>query len=105
MANVTIANLPSAIALNGTEQIPAVQSGTTVRLTAAQLAAYAQSTFGGVSSFSAGSIGLSPSVPSTGAISLSGVLNTASGGTGLSLATPPANGRTPAITFGAGRFT
>ena len=38
MANVTIANLPSAIALNGTEQIPAVQSGTTVRLTAAQLA-------------------------------------------------------------------
>ena len=40
MANVTIANLPSAIALNGTEQIPAVQSGTTVRLTSAQLAAY-----------------------------------------------------------------
>jgi hypothetical protein len=93
MANVTIANLPSAIALNGTEQIPAVQSGTTVRLTSAQLAAYAQSTFGGVSSFSAGGTGLSPAVASTGAVSLSGVLNVASGGTGLSLSTPPANGQ------------
>ena len=83
MANVTIANLPSAIALNGTEQIPAVQSGTTVRLTAAQLAAYAQSTFNVVTSFSAGSTGLTPVAATSGAITLGGILNPASGGTGV----------------------
>ena len=40
MANTTITNLPLAVSLNGTEQIPAVQSSATVRLTTAQIAAY-----------------------------------------------------------------
>ena len=40
MANTTITNLPLAVSLNGTEQIPAVQSSGTVRLTVAQIAAY-----------------------------------------------------------------
>jgi len=40
MANTTITNLPSAISLNGTEQIPAVQSSSTVRITVAQIATY-----------------------------------------------------------------
>lgn len=40
MANTTITNLPLAVALNGTEQIPAVQSSATVRLTVAQIATY-----------------------------------------------------------------
>jgi hypothetical protein len=40
MANTTITNLPLAVALNGTEQVPAVQSSATVRLTTAQIATY-----------------------------------------------------------------
>lgn len=38
---------------------------------------------GGVTSFSAGSTGFSPSSPTTGAVVLSGILNPASGGTGV----------------------
>ena len=45
----------------------------------------------GVPSFSAGSTGLQPSAVTTGAVTLSGVLNVASGGTGRS--TVPANGQ------------
>ncbi len=44
MANTTITNLPLAIALTGTEQLPAVQSTTTVRLTVSQIATYTSST-------------------------------------------------------------
>jgi len=38
MANTTIPNLPAAVGLNGTEQIPAVQAGTSVRVTSQQIA-------------------------------------------------------------------
>lgn len=38
----------------------------------------------GVSSFSAGTLGLNPSTPTTGAITLSGILGVANGGTGIS---------------------
>lgn len=38
MANVSISNLPAATAVSGLEQIPAVQNGTTVRMTASQIA-------------------------------------------------------------------
>jgi len=49
MANVQIPNLPAAIALNGSEEIPAVQAGTTVRITAGQLTQFvsASTTAGG----------------------------------------------------------
>ena len=40
MANQQIPNLPPAIALNGTEQLEAVQAGTSVRITTAQLGSY-----------------------------------------------------------------
>jgi hypothetical protein len=43
MANTTITNLPLAVSLNGTEQIPAVQSSATVRLTVNQITTYATS--------------------------------------------------------------
>ena len=52
-------------------------------------ATWAAST-GGVTSFSAGTTGFTPSTGTTGAITLSGTLNVANGGTGLS--TTPANG-------------
>ena len=42
MANTTITNLPAATAITGAEQIPAVQSGTTVRITAQQVASLYQ---------------------------------------------------------------
>jgi hypothetical protein len=45
LANNTIPTLPAAISLNGTEQLWAVQAGSDVRITTAQLAAYA---FGGI---------------------------------------------------------
>lgn len=41
MSNIPISNLPAATLVTGTEQIPAVQSGTTVRMTTAQIATYA----------------------------------------------------------------
>jgi hypothetical protein len=47
-------------------------------------------TAGGVTSFSAGSTGFTPSTSSTGAITLAGTLNVANGGTGLT--TTPVNG-------------
>ena len=53
---------------------------------------------GGVTSFSAGTTGLAPSSASTGAITLSGILNSASGGLGASSLTGYlfANGASPA---------
>ena len=39
MANIQIPNLPAAISLTGNEQLEAVQAGTSVRLTAQQIAA------------------------------------------------------------------
>lgn len=44
MANTTITNLPLATSINGTEQIPAVQSSATVRLTVNQLVSFTSST-------------------------------------------------------------
>jgi len=44
MANTTITNLPLAVSINGTEQIPAVQSSATVRLTVNQLVSFTSST-------------------------------------------------------------
>jgi hypothetical protein len=38
---IQIPNLPTAIALNGQEQLEAVQAGTSVRLTTQQIASYA----------------------------------------------------------------
>lgn len=57
MSNIQIPNLTPAIALTGTEQMEAVQSGTSVRVTTAQIAALASASTGGV---------LQPSVGGTG---------------------------------------
>lgn len=51
MANITIPDLPAAIALTGAENIPAVQSGSTVRITTAQIAGLSVSTGGGTVAF------------------------------------------------------
>ena len=44
MSNVQIPNLTAAVALNGTEQLEAVQSGSSVRVTSLQIANLAQIT-------------------------------------------------------------
>ena len=44
MANTTIPNLPSVIALSGSELMEVVQSGTSSKATVAQIAAFPQST-------------------------------------------------------------
>jgi len=41
MANVQIPNLPAAVSLSGSEQLEAVQSGTSVRVTTSQIAGLA----------------------------------------------------------------
>ena len=45
MSNVQIPNLPAAISLNGNEQLEAVQAGTSVRVTTAQIATYVNSSY------------------------------------------------------------
>ena len=82
MAVTQIPNLPAATSLNGSEQLEAVQSGTSVRVTSQQIANLAPiPTL--VSTFSAGSTGLTPSSASSGAVTLNGTLNATHGGTGF----------------------
>lgn len=40
MSSVPISNLPATTALNGTEQLPGVQTGITIRMTVQQLVAF-----------------------------------------------------------------
>lgn len=77
MANQTITQLPDATALAGTELVPIVQNGGTVKTTVSAIAATS------TSSFSAGTTGLTPSTPTSGAVVLAGTLITSNGGTGL----------------------
>jgi hypothetical protein len=159
-AQVTILQLPAAGALTGSETVPIVQNGQTVRTTASALSAIAGSvslvatgtgltggpitTTGtisldnttvtpgsyllanitvnaqgqitsasngivasGVTSFSAGSTGFTPSTATGGVVTLAGTLATTNGGTGLGGATPfTANGvvyasSTSALTTGS----
>jgi hypothetical protein len=78
MANQTITQLTDATALAGTELVPIVQNGGTVKTTVSAIAATS------TSSFSAGTTGLTPSTPTSGAVVLAGTLITSNGGTGLS---------------------
>jgi hypothetical protein len=61
MATATILQLTQAVSLTGSEQLEAVQSGSSVRLTAAQIAAIGQSLT------PTGPIGVVDAVPATGA--------------------------------------
>ena len=45
MSNVTITNLPAALSVTGTDKIPAVQNGTTVYVTASQIASYTNTNY------------------------------------------------------------
>lgn len=66
-------------------------------------AAWAAST-GGVTSFSAGSTGLTPSTATTGAVSLGGTLAIASGGTGQTTATAAFDALAPSQTSNSGKY-
>lgn len=80
MANVQIPNLTAAISLNGTEELEAVQAGSSVRVTANQIAAYTQSQYPapGVTSIATSSPITGGTITTTGTIGLepSGVTNT-----------------------------
>ena len=45
MSNVQIPNLPASVSLNGTEQLEAVQAGTSVRVTTDEIATYTQAQY------------------------------------------------------------
>ena len=77
MSNEQIPNLTPAISLTGAELLEIVQAGTTYRTTTGAISGL------GVTSFSAGTTGLTPSSATTGAITLAGTLNPSNGGTGL----------------------
>jgi len=86
MANVTITQLPAAQALTGTELVPVVQNGQTVRTTTGAIGGGGGGG-GGVQSVdvSGGTTGLTTSggpITTTGTITLGGALNVANGGTG-----------------------
>lgn len=78
MSTTTIPQLPQTIALDGTELIEVVQAGVSMRAPISQIAVAT----GGMS-FSAGSTGFTPAVPTIGSVVLAGTLNIAHGGTGL----------------------
>jgi len=59
---------------------------------------------GGVTTFDGGTTGLLPSTPTSGAISLSGTLNIANGGTGQSTANAAFNALAPSQTGNSGKF-
>lgn len=77
MSNVQIPNLTAATSLTGAELLEIVQAGTTYRTTTGAISGL------GVTSFSAGTTGLTPSSATTGAVTLAGTLNPSNGGTGL----------------------
>lgn len=86
MANVTITQLPAAQALTGTELVPVVQNGQTVRTTTGAIGGGGGGS-GSVTSVnvSGGSTGLTTTggpITTTGTITLGGTLNVANGGTG-----------------------
>jgi hypothetical protein len=86
MANVTITQLPAAQALTGTELVPVVQNGQTVRTTTGAIGGGGGGG-GGVQSVdvSGGTTGLTTSggpITTTGTITLDGTLNVSNGGTG-----------------------
>jgi hypothetical protein len=66
--------------INNTDLFLVSRAGVNYKVTGATIAAFV----GGVSSFSAGTTGLTPSASTLGAVVLSGILNVANGGTGLS---------------------
>jgi hypothetical protein len=80
MAEVQIPDLTAGTTLDGTEQFESVQNGSSVRLTSAQIAAYAQSTPGADLTF------VSPLIRNVNEISLTTVPITL-GGTGLASVT------------------
>lgn len=78
MTGISIPNLPPAISVSGSEEIEIVQSGTSRRATISQV--FTNSLY----SISFGTTGLTPATPTVGAVTVSGTLNAANGGTGFS---------------------
>jgi len=77
MVSITpIANLPAATSLNGSEQYPALQAGTGVRVTGAQIATYARTFSPGSQTFAVTPITTAYAVLATDQV----ILATASGG-------------------------
>ena len=72
MSNLQIPNLPAAIALNGTEQLEAVQAGMSVKVTVAQLGDYVATQYPapGVSSIATSSPITGGTITATGTIGL-----------------------------------
>ena len=92
MSNVQIPNLPAAAALSGAEQLEAVQAGTSVQITTAQIAALAV-TAGTVTQVNAGTGLTGGPITTTGTISLAN--------TGVAAATYGSVSAIPVLTVNA----
>ena len=93
VATIQIPNLPTAIALTGTEQFEAVQSSSSVRVTVAQLATYITATYPapGVSSIATSSPITGGTITTTGTIGLGGAAVTNAYLAGMNAGTVKAN--------------
>lgn len=81
MAYVRISDLTAASALTSADLFEVTQGGASVKATGAQITTLAQT--GVVTTFSAGTTGLTPAAATTGAVTLAGTLAVANGGTGI----------------------
>ena len=108
MANTSISNLTASGTLTGTEIVPVVQSGATVRTTTAAIAALASGGSGTVTSVAGtgtvNGITLTGTVTTSGSLTLGGTLSGVSLATQVSGTLPVANGgtgtATPALVAG-----
>lgn len=91
----TIPQLPSATTpLSGSELVAIYQSGATKKASVGNISSL------GVTSFSAGSTGLSPSSATIGAVTLSGTLGISNGGTSQTTASAAFNSLSPITSMG-----
>lgn len=84
LSSYTTGNILYASATNTLAALPIGSNGQYLTVSGSGLPTWTDAVSGGVTTFSAGSTGLTPSIATSGAINLGGTLNVGSGGTGAS---------------------